>query len=195
MFLRVTTTARGPHLIETRQITHIVEAVDGTVVVCLRNTKDKVEPTETLDQLWAQQNTTGYNLGMLLVTNQNAEQGKPRREIWFTHSLLYITERNNNAAGSKLVQRYRKDFLEVSERIATILAYQGTSRNLGLVSVVSTLGPPGSTQQMLLIDEHIQEIYSSDPTDVNSTAIVHMTYTTVIPVSETVATLQANMPT
>ena len=96
--------------------------------------------------------------------------------------------------GSKLLQKIRKETIVASETLTTILAYQGATKNLGLISATVTSVSPN--QQYLFVDKMIQKIVSSDPTNVASPAIIDMkgswsSYTVV----ETVAALTAAMPT
>jgi len=189
MFISVTSSTQGIILLEIQEISRIVEdATSGAVVVCLLGSQDKIEPSETMDQIFDQQNVTGRNLGMILITNQRTGN----REIWFTKDLLMIVA--EPGGGSKLLQKIRKETIVASETLTTILAYQGATKNLGLISATVTSVSPN--QQYLFVDKMIRQIVSSDPTNVASAAIIDMkgswsSYTVV----ETVAVLTAAMPT
>jgi len=189
MFISLTHPTKGAILIDNKQISHIVEdAATNDVVVCMVNSQDSFSPTETITAIFAQQDTTGYNLNMISVSNTKTGN----QEIWFTHSLWKILD---DPGGSLLVTRYRKDRIFASQNLATILGYQGAATNLGLVSVTVVAVPPKTNTQFILLDHTIKEMISKDPAVPAGNTLIHMkgsheTYE----VTETIAALQAAMP-
>ena len=186
MLVAFNDTNLGFHLIETSQIVKIVEdATSGDIVVQLEGSK-KLEPTDTLDDIFDQQAVDNHHLGMILVTN--AKTGN--REIRFVERLLMIVAQVGG--GSKVVSRKTKDALTVTESVATILAYQGATQNLGFVSATVSLN--GQTHVHLFVDKTIERILPSIPSNPASTAIIHLENSAAYPVLQTVAALYAAQP-
>jgi hypothetical protein len=160
MFINITDPNLGSFLLNVKDITKIVENSAGDVTVNLVNSQENYEPSETLDNIFDQQNVTGHSLNMVLITNQRSGL----REIWFTHSLLMITPRPGG--GSVLHTKVRKEKVEASETVAAILAYQ-TGKQLGMLdaSVVEYGGKevnPGGTVDMIIMADQIKRITSKD---------------------------------
>ena len=186
MFLKVTDASLGIYLLEVSDIFKIVEdATTLAVGVQLDGTK-QVFPIDTLDALFNQQNVTGYNLGMILVTNTRTGN----REIRFTKRIRMIV--GEIGGGSKIITTRAKDNIVVTESLATILAYQGATKNLGIVSANVSLN--GTNAQFLFMDHWIERITSQNPTTPGAAVIITKD-TGSYPVTQTVAAIQAAMPT
>lgn len=186
MLVKFTTALLGVHLIETSSIIKIVEdATTLEIIVQLDGTK-KIEPTDTLDDIFDQQAVDGHHLGMILVTNSQTGN----REIRFVERLLMVVA--NPGGGSKVVSRKTKDGLTVNETVAAILAYQGATRNLGFVS--GTVSINGQTHQHLFVDKTIERILPSIPSNPASPAIIYLENSAAYTVTETVAALYAAQP-
>lgn len=186
MLVKFTTASLGVHLIETSQIIKIVEdATSLEIVVQLEGTK-KIEPTDTLDDIFDQQAVDGHPLGMILVTNSQTGN----REIRFVERLLMVVA--NVGGGSKVVSRKTKDALTVDESVAAILAYQAGPISLGFVS--ATVSKNGQTHQHLFVDKTIERISPSIPSNPASPAIVYLKNSAAYPVTQTVAALYAAQP-
>jgi hypothetical protein len=70
MFVSLTTADKGNFLVDTHKITKITENATTLAVVVHLNNSKSYEPTESLNDIWGQQNTTGNNLNMVLITNK-----------------------------------------------------------------------------------------------------------------------------
>lgn len=186
MFIKFTTTDLGIHLVETSQIIKIVEdATSGDIVVQLDGTK-KIEPSDTLDEIFDQQAVDGHPLGMILVTN--ARTGN--REIRFVERLLMVVA--EVGGGSKVVARKSKDALIVTESVATILAYQAGPISLGFLS--ATVSINGQTHQHLFVDKTVERIMPSIPSNALSPAIIYLKDSAAYPVLQTASDLYALQP-
>lgn len=186
MLIKFTHPTLGVHLIETGEIIKIVEDATTLEIVAQLEGSKKLEPTDTLDDIFDQQAADGHPLGMILVTN--ARTGN--REIRFVERLLMVVA--EVGGGSKIVSRKSKDALTVTESVATILAYQAGPISLGFVS--ATVSINGQTHQHLFVDKTIERILPSIPSNPASPAIVVLKNTTSYPVTQTVAALYAAQP-
>lgn len=174
MYISVTTPNMGNYLVEMMQVVKIVEnANSGDVTVNLVNSQKPITPAETLDQIFDQQNVSGKSLNMILINNVITGN----REIWFTHTLWMITP--SPSGGAILHPRVRKLRVEASETTAAIFAYQGGSKQLGMLALdVVKYGEkevnPGGNVQMIFINGSTKRIVSSDPAVPLSNAVLHM---------------------
>lgn len=123
--------ASEPKAIPTRQLHTVYENDEQTqAYLHFIGTKQPLAVQETLLEIWAQQNTDGNNLNMLLVTSTVGG----RSTIEFTHRVKQISP---EGLGSKIAFNDGTK-LEVDEDLATIYAYQGAAINLGMVLVTRT---------------------------------------------------------
>lgn len=190
MFISVTTTEKGTFGVEVKQISRIVELTGGAAKICMKNSEDGIEPTETFTDIWNQQNTSNKNLNMVLITNQRTGN----REIWFTHDLKMIVA--EPGGGSKLIQKNsRMETIVGSETVAAILAYQGATKNLGIISA-TVVPPSGANYQALFMDHYISEINPVDPATPANGSLIKLkgSQHTLYQVTETVAALFAAQP-
>lgn len=141
---------------------------------------------ETLDEIWAQQNTDGNNLNMVLCTNIEEN----RRTIQFTHHMKQIAA---EGAGAKITFDEVESNLITTESLATIYGYQGAAGtvNLGMVYVTRT-------SDSVNFIEFAHKIKSVDPYPAVGAATggiitFHPNRSRVI-IDETPADLYANQP-
>ena len=188
MFLELTDTkvgGLGTFLLNTDEISHIIEDANDAVVVCLKHTQDTIAVSQTMAQVFDQQDSDNRHLGMIKVVNSATSL----TEIWFKKDLLMIIEKAGG--GSTLVHKTRKNNIDTALTLANILDYQGataanTNKDLGLV--LATL--KSNNKQVLFIDDNIRSIVAS-----GSDSIINMVGTSSHLVDETVTALRDKMPT
>lgn len=141
--------------IATSQIKEIVAVTGGSEIYFKTTDRGRLKVNDTLANIYAQQNTSLYDLGMVLVTDSN----KSRQVILFTHNFEavgIVQERNSAGAvvGSKIIQENALPDYVVDELIAAIYAQQKAGVNLGMNLVTRT----DDNEPIVVMDQHINYI-------------------------------------
>ena len=156
-------------LVNSDELERIVAVPGGSELYFKTPYRGRMKVTETLAVLFAQQNTTLFDLGMILVTDST----KNLPMILFVHNFdnVGVVQEKNQAAtviGSRIVQKGGMNNYVVSELIAAIYAQQKAGVNLGMNLLTrSSDGAP-----IVVMDQHINYIIDEVVSAVTTTYVV-----------------------
>ncbi len=195
-WIRVTLANGAKRLINTANLRAIENDGNGGRLITTHNAKNLQYEgvTETVAQIFAQQNTTNHHLGMILVTE--TETGK--QIILFTHTIQKIVD-VASPLGSKIIfngmGKRTKGYVIVTESLAAIMAQQSTTKHLGL-ALVTKIDKQTRLQNEIIYNVAYIEYIIEDTTTVPGTnsRLVFDGSTADVYVVETEAAIYAAQP-
>lgn len=177
---------------------HCIESVGGQTTVFFKTAgMPPVVIAETVAQIFAQQNTTGKNLGMLLLTRR--EDGN--QVIYFTEvidKIVRVTKPITDPVGTAPISvtttevvfsmegKFRSGKVDVNEDLATIMAMQSTNKELMLMQVTER----GTGISFIINRKLVSHIL---PDSTGSKIIYHTIQTTML-VTESPAAIFSALP-
>lgn len=116
-------------LVPVNRVRSVYETVDQTkTFIKFIGAKDAIEIVEDIPTIFAQQNTTGKDLNMVLVTRTDTKDS--HRVIYFAHHMKQVV---TEGEGARIVFDDNHRDVVVEETLATIYGYQSAAVNLGMV--------------------------------------------------------------
>jgi hypothetical protein len=192
-------TINGKNQLHNTQNLHCVETVNGQTQISFRRAgipSITSGISQTLSQIYAQQNTSGKNLQMLLLTRREDS----KQVIYFTHDLetavrvtksIFLPDGINKTTitttelSFKLSGKYITHRVDVNEDLATIMAQQGTSKDLNMMLVTQL----NTNKQFIHNRKRVKVIYSE-----NGGSKIELAVSTVFYAIESPAAIQSALP-